>query len=661
MCQRALQNVCAFLVPLAAAFSLTAPAANAEALTDGGKTGLFLVNKEAALAGPGVTFEANQVGTSALTVKGRVGILCKTGLTRGEFKNDTEALGNAQFSDCTAWAPVNLEEGKTHAISLPCTVTEPIKVAKVRFLPKLHEAKPFLQMEEDGEIFTKVFFAGAECTLTKTNEVKGTLSAEVAEGNDSAEPTVAASEVIQKLMGSNLTFGAGGLEAQAKSTWKVKLCDPLHEGMALGVSTAEKVEEKAKKGICKPLFLVGKKGSLAGLGTRFEANQVGTSAISVQGRGLGILCETGLITAEFKTNTEALGRAGFEECTASQWVNLENGEAHIKKLPCSVAPIEITKARILPKLHEGEPYLEVEEDGEAFTTVLLTGKECTLPKENKITGTISAQITKGNDTIEPTVAASEAVQKLLGSKLFFGTVESQLKSTWKVTLCDPLHQGKTLGVSSGLEVSENEEEETCPGGKNSLFLVNKESTLAKSGVTFEANQVGKGALSFPSRFAILCEIGRITGEFKTATEALGKAEFKLCTPWEVVSLEEGKIHTKELPCTIDEPIKVEKFKILSQKHEGVPYVLMVEDGGAFTTIFYLGTECALSIFSGSLIGSIAGKIENSDTVEPTILFSQVIQKLLGDKFPLGAIEGYFKSEWKIKLTGTHVGKTVGVR
>ncbi len=224
--------------------------------------------------------------------------------------------------------------------------------------------------------------------------------------------------------------------------------------------------------------------------------------------------------------------------------------------------------------------------------------------------------------------------------------------------------GAALILMGIMAVTARAEEALKDGGKAASFLVNKLTSLAKAGVTFEVNQVGTGAILVLGKYDILCTGGVAAGEFKSSTEALFGAKFTGCTVWSPVEV--GKTHTAKLPCTMKgESIVVEKAIALSKKHEGLPYVLVEEDGSAFTTINFEGMECPLPKTT-SLRGSIVGKVINSDTVEPTLEFSQAIQKLFqvgleGDHLRIGTFEGYIDGAVNAKLTdATHKGLTLGV-
>jgi hypothetical protein len=206
-----------------------------------------------------------------------------------------------------------------------------------------------------------------------------------------------------------------------------------------------------------------------------------------------------------------------------------------------------------------------------------------------------------------------------------------------------------------------------PPGVAGKFTVNNLEALAKPGVTFEANQENTGTLLVPGRgFDILCEKSVIVGEFKSSDEALGSAQFTKCSTWVNVAL--GLEHKEKIPCTVVEPIEVKKGKILPKKHESAPYVLIEEDGEAFTEVKFSGTECTLpptNKVTGSVVGAIVAKTNN--TKEPLIEFSEEIQKLfqtsatVGDHLKYGTFEAYIDANTKVKLTDTeHVGMTIAV-
>jgi len=231
----------AFGLALMAALSLmafTAVAAQAVNLEDGGKPAKFLVELNAALS-VGTTFEANQVGAGTLLVPGRVDILCQKGKVTGTINSETDASAVAEFTECLTWQPVT-ELGASHTTHIECIVKEPV-IAEALVLPKLHESGFFLLFESinlSGKPFAVVTLEGAACPLTKINEVKGSVVAEI-DNNDSVEPLILFSHTIQKLFQTSATAGDhlkyGAFEAYVDADAKAKITSPPHIGKKLGI------------------------------------------------------------------------------------------------------------------------------------------------------------------------------------------------------------------------------------------------------------------------------------------------------------------------------------------------------------------------------------------------------------------------------------------
>jgi hypothetical protein len=107
---------------------------------------------------------------------------------------------------------------------------------------------------------------------------------------------------------------------------------------------------------------------------------------------------------------------------------------------------------------------------------------------------------------------------------------------------------------------------------------------------------------------------------------------------------------------------------LPKLHNSEPYVLFEGTAGAgqlFTTVVLTGAECPLSK-NNDLKGSVVAQIDDNNTVEPLLLFDHTIQKLfqttatLGDHLKFGNLEAYIDADLKAKLTGSHIGLTLGV-
>ena len=197
-------------------------------------------------------------------------------------------------------------------------------------------------------------------------------------------------------------------------------------------------------------FLVGKSAALA-IGKSFEANQVGTGTLLVPGR-VDILCTSGKTTGTVNSETDASGVATFTGCTTWQPVTVL-GASHVTKVPCTVKEPIVAEGLALPKKHEGASYvlLEPKEGSVLFTTIFLSGAECPLTPENKVTGSIVGQV-DNNDTTTPTLLFKHEIQKLFqtsttaGDHLKFGAFEAYIdaEATGKVTTAS--HIGQTLGI-----------------------------------------------------------------------------------------------------------------------------------------------------------------------------------------------------------------------
>ncbi len=237
-----------------------------------------------------------------------------------------------------------------------------------------------------------------------------------------------------------------------------------------------------------------------------------------------------------------------------------------------------------------------------------------------------------------------------------------------------------LGLMAFMAVGAQAEETLEDGGKAGKFLVNKAAPTTGATSTFEVNQVAgtTGTLLVPGRVDILCTGGKVTGEFKSSTEALGSAKFTGCTAWSPVTTFPHATQIKT--CTVStkkegaggekEVVVVEKAIALSKLHNGEPYILLEEDGAAFTTIFFEGKECSLTP-ENKVTGSVVGKIDGNDTVNPTVLLSQAIQKLFqienketkvikGDQLKFGTFQAYIDAEGIATGTGVNASKTLGV-
>ncbi len=194
----------------------------------------------------------------------------------------------------------------------------------------------------------------------------------------------------------------------------------------------------------------------------------------VEGRNLTILCSTGkLLEGKVLTESEALVKVLFEGCTTWEF-NLS------KTIPCVVAEKEeepagsekfvgkemiTATALILPKLHEvsagvSELYLLFEGDPAtaAFTKFILGGKECPLPKNTEVKGSVVALVTEGStEQVQKLLTFSDPIQLLFqkrdagtnkfleGDRLLYGTFESFIDGSATAELTGS-HVGKLWSV-----------------------------------------------------------------------------------------------------------------------------------------------------------------------------------------------------------------------
>ena len=250
-------------------------------------------------------------------------------------------------------------------------------------------------------------------------------------------------------------------------------------GLMAFTAVAAQAEEPLEDGGKTASFLVNKEKALWKTGVTFEVSQVGTGTLLVPGR-VDILCTGGVVTGGFIAPVidknekgevtaelpQALGGATFTGCTA--WSPVTTFP-HATKLACTVATVKepkgnkeleekviVEKAIALPKLHEKAPYVLLEEDGALFTTIFLVGAECPLTVENKVTGSVVGKIVN-NDTLNPTVQLSQAIQKLFqvenketkvikGDQLKFGTFQAYIDAEGTAKLTDKAHEKLTIGV-----------------------------------------------------------------------------------------------------------------------------------------------------------------------------------------------------------------------
>jgi hypothetical protein len=219
-------------------------------------------------------------------------------------------------------------------------------------------------------------------------------------------------------------------------------------GRALGLSLLSALclvavfAASAQAGEAGTFFLKNKESKeVAFLLVKGKGTQEGTGTLLIAGRNLALSCTTGTISnSELKTTTLATGEMTFSGCTA---LNHKTGA----ELPCTVTTPIVASFQVIPFLHEKtKKYVTAEpkEAGGNFTTIELTGAECTLPVKNPVTGKISAEVTT-NDAVVDLFTASEAFSKLVKDTLKFGGFEGFIngKATGEL---EGVHLGYKFGV-----------------------------------------------------------------------------------------------------------------------------------------------------------------------------------------------------------------------
>jgi hypothetical protein len=184
--------------------------------------------------------------------------------------------------------------------------------------------------------------------------------------------------------------------------------------------------------------------------------------------------------------------------------------------------------------------------------------------------------------------------------------------------------------------------------------------------TATGSQEGSGSLLVPGRnLKLTCTSGDVeTGsEIINSKEGLAKITFLGCT---ALDLKTGT----ELPCTVDNPkalakllpvIHAFKEKVNEVEIElKLPFVLAEPDGGTiFTTVLLLGEACPLPE-ENPVTGSVSAQATTNNSVIDLAVFSEAIQKLIGDKLLFGGFESFINASATLELTGVHAGFDWGV-
>jgi hypothetical protein len=192
-------------------------------------------------------------------------------------------------------------------------------------------------------------------------------------------------------------------------------------GLMAFSAIAAQAEDLTDGGAAGSFTILGSAALVAG--ATFTGVQVGASKLLVPGRNLSIECKEGaLLEGKFLSSTEALVIILFKKCAA-----LVASKETEEVAGCTITNgKDITaSAIILSRLHGGELFLLLHPDlGATFTTLEFEKeKGCALPLKNNITGLISA-LDDNSTAVSHLILFSQAIQKLLGAKMLFGTFES---------------------------------------------------------------------------------------------------------------------------------------------------------------------------------------------------------------------------------------------
>jgi hypothetical protein len=197
-----------------------------------------------------------------------------------------------------------------------------------------------------------------------------------------------------------------------------------------------------------PKFFVG--GTLAPANTIIEGKQETRGTLLVGALNLEINCEKGRVTSG-KILTAVLADAAvlFEECTALEF------KSPLAELPCHVSDVHTGNAGLLHVTVLEKTAVPIEFDKSAtdygilFQNIsvfvnFLSGTGCPLPLKSEVHGAVCALI-DNNESVEPTLLFSEAIQKLEGCEdtLQYGVNTAFIDASAKVWV---FGKGSTLGV-----------------------------------------------------------------------------------------------------------------------------------------------------------------------------------------------------------------------
>jgi hypothetical protein len=173
-------------------------------------------------------------------------------------------------------------------------------------------------------------------------------------------------------------------------------------------------------------------------------------------------------------------------------------------------------------------------------------------------------------------------------------------------------------------------------------------------------QAGSAYLLIPAlNLEIKCEELQVLEGAVSPKIAKVKLLHKNCKTFEL------KAPLAELPCHISDvtggsPSSLHitsSASLLPILVEGEPYVL-ADISGTFIN-FLSGTGCGVPLKT-EVKGTYCALVDNNDTIEPSLLFSEATQKACKDKATYGINEAFLDGTVGVFLTGANEGGSLGV-
>jgi hypothetical protein len=171
---------------------------------------------------------------------------------------------------------------------------------------------------------------------------------------------------------------------------------------------------------------------------------------------------------------------------------------------------------------------------------------------------------------------------------------------------------------------------------------------------------GLGSLLVPGRnLKIECHEAHLEeAKIHSSTDALGKVTFLGCVSLDLTTGAALPCETKVLKTISATALALPILHGPESNRES--FVLFEPQGENFTVVTYKeGTECPLPL-NNPVKGSIAGLVDDLETVKQLILFNPDIQLLTGDKLSFGGFPSYIHADVTVELTPPHEGQKLGI-